>query len=173
MVRIRPAIPADAHDIAEIANALLHTTTYEWTEHEHTPCERRRWLDERHHRGDPVLVAHTGDAEVVGWASYADFRDSGRWPGYRFTVEHSIHVRESHWGRGVGGALLLALADHARAAGKRVMVAAIDSSNERSLAFHVGFGFQEVARMPGIGEKWGKRLDLVLVQRELDDATAP
>ena len=53
-------------------------------------------------------MAVDGDA-VVGFAAYGDFRDTGRWPGYRFTVEHTIHVAESHQGAGVGRALLLAL----------------------------------------------------------------
>jgi phosphinothricin acetyltransferase len=78
-------------------------------------------------------------------------------------------VAESRQGAGVGRALLLALADHARRAGKRVMVAAIDSSNIGSIAFHARLGFVEVARMPGVGEKWGRRLDLVVMQLELGE----
>jgi L-amino acid N-acyltransferase len=49
------------------------------------------------------------------------------------------------------------------------MVAGIDASNVRSIQFHSRLGFDEVARMPGIGEKWGRRLDLVLMQCDLDD----
>jgi phosphinothricin acetyltransferase len=48
------------------------------------------------------------------------------------------------------------------------MVAAIDGSNVRSIDFHSRLGFGEVGRMPGVGEKWGHRLDLVLMQCELD-----
>ena len=87
--------------------------------------------------------------------------------GSRFTIEHTIHVAEGHQGAGVGRALLLALIDHGRRAGKRVMVAAIDASNTGSIAFRARFGFVEVARMPGVGEKWGRRLDLVLMQLDL------
>jgi len=104
---------------------------------------------------------------VVGWAAYGDFRDSRRWPGYRFTVEHTVHVARSHWGCGVGRALVEALADRARRDGKRVMVAGIDGSNTDSITFHARLGFHEVARLPGVGEKWGRRLDLVLMQRDL------
>lgn len=56
----------------------------------------------------------------------------------------------------------------ARAAGKRVMVGGIDSTNVDSIRFHERLGFVEVARMPGIGEKFGRRLDLVLVQLSLE-----
>jgi len=91
-----------------------------------------------------------------------------RWPGYRFTVEHSVHVRQDRWGRGIGRMLVEALVDRARLEEKHVMVAGIDASNVRSIRFHERLGFFEVARMPEIGEKFGRRLDLVLVQRLLD-----
>ena len=55
----------------------------------------------------------------------------------------------------------------AREAGLWAMVGGIDGTNERSIRFHERLGFREVARMPGIGEKAGKRLDLVLVQLDL------
>ena len=103
-----------------------------------------------------------------GWATYGDFRDSERWPGYRFTVEHSIHVREESWGRGIGRALINALVERARREGKHVMVAGIDSENTGSIRFHERRGFWEVGRLPEIGEKFGRRLDLVLMQRMLD-----
>src|SRR4029079_15022920 len=98
-----------------------------------------------------------------------DFRDSVRWPGYAPTVEHSIHVREDCWGRGIGRSLIDALVAHARAEGKHVMVAGIDSENVGSIRFHERCGFVEVARMPGIGFKFGRWLTLVLLQRRLVD----
>jgi L-amino acid N-acyltransferase len=45
----------------------------------------------------------------VGFASFGNFRGEGRWPGYCFTVEHTIHVAETHWRAGVGRALLEAM----------------------------------------------------------------
>jgi L-amino acid N-acyltransferase YncA len=167
VVHVRPARAADLPRLTAIYNALLLTTTHEWTETLHEVEDREAWLEDQQAAGFPVLVA-VDDAEgVLGWASYGDFRDSERWPGYRFTIEHSIHVDETHWGRGIGRALLVELADIARRAGKRVIVAAVDGSNLGSIAFHARLGFDEVARMPGIGDKWGERLDLVLMQRDL------
>jgi L-amino acid N-acyltransferase YncA len=167
MPEIRDATTSDLPEITEIYNAMLDTTTHEWTDTRHTVAERAEWLAEQNASGLPALVAVNND-EVVGWATYGDFRDSVRWPGYRFTVEHSIHVRGDCWGRGIGRMLLDALADRARAEGKHVMVAGIDGANERSIRFHERVGFVEVARMPEIGEKFGRRLDLVLMQRILD-----
>ncbi len=168
MALIRDATPDDLPELTAIYNALLETTTHEWTEQLHTVEERLEWLAAKQGSGHPALVAVEAD-EVIGWATYGDFRDSARWPGYRFTVEHSIHVREDCWGRGVGRTLIDALIERARSDGKHVIVAGIDSSNTGSIAFHERLGFVEVARMPEIGEKFGRRLDLVLMQRILDE----
>jgi L-amino acid N-acyltransferase len=167
MISIRPAVAADVPAITDIYNALLESTTYEWTEFPYVVDERLSWLREKQAVDHPVLVA-TEEADVVGVASYGEFRDSTRWPGYRFTVEHSIHVANDHWSRGIGHALIAGLGAHARSRNKRVMVAGIDASNARSIQFHARLGFDEVARMPGVGDKWGHRLDLVLMQCDLD-----
>lgn len=178
-MRIRDATEDDLPAITAIQNALLATTTYEWTETPHTLDEKRAWFARQRASGWPVLVAVDEEASggvggdegpVVGFAAYGDFRDSMSKPGYRFVVELTVHVTESHWGRGVGRALIRSLEDRARAAGKWVMVAGIDGSNVDSIEFHRRLGYVEVARMPGIGEKFGQRLDLVLMQRDLGPA---
>lgn len=165
-VTIRAATNDDHDAITALQNALIATTTTEWRDEPHDPADRAAWMAAKAERGFPVLVADDGGT-VVGWATYGDFRDSIVRPGYRFTVEHTIHVAESHWGTGVASALLEALVAEAEAAGLRVMVGALDGANERSIRFHERHGFVVTARMPGIGEKFGRRLDLVLLQREL------
>lgn len=171
MVAIRTAEPSDLEAIAAIYNALLAVTTYEWTESPHSVDELSKWLQSQRASDRPVLVA-VDAGRVVGWTTYGDFRDSSRWPGYRFTVEHSIHVAPTHWRRGIGRMLLERLMDEAVLRGKRTIVAGIDSSNRQSVTFHERLGFRQVAYMAGIGDKWDQRLDLILMQRELDEPSA-
>jgi phosphinothricin acetyltransferase len=171
VVTVRDATPQDLPEITAIYNALLETTTHEWTETLHTVAEREQWLADQNRSGHPALVA-IESGEVAGWATYGDFRDSERWPGYRFTIEHSIHVREASWGHGIGRELVNALVERARREGKHVMVAGIDAANTGSIRFHERVGFFEVGRLPEIGEKFGRRLDLVLMQRMLDEPPA-
>jgi len=166
-IRVRDAVAGDVAAMTTIHNALLETTTIEWTDDAHTVEERLAWQRSQQAVGRPVLVAVDGD-QLIGWASYGDFRDSHRWPGYRFTVEHSVHVDQRWWGRGAGRALLLALMDRARAAGAHVMVAGIDGDNTESIVFHERLGFQTVGRLHEIGRKHDRWLDLVLMQRSLD-----
>ena len=90
---------------------------------------RRAWVHERQGRGFPVLVADQGSG-AAGYGTFGEFHPRD---GYRLTVEHSIYVAEDARGRGLGKALLAALIEEARRLDKRVMIGAIDATNELSL----------------------------------------
>jgi L-amino acid N-acyltransferase len=163
-VQVRDADERDLPGITELFRAV-ENTTWEYTEVPHTLEERTAWFSEQKCAGWPVLVADDG-SKVIGVATYGEFRDSSRWPGYRITVEHTIHVDQAHHRRGVGRAVMTELIRRANTNGVQVMVAGIDSTNLISIAFHERLGFRETARMPGVAEKWGRSLELVLMQRQ-------
>ncbi len=167
---IRDATAADMPAVADLVNATIPITNASWTEWPETYEYRAAWFDGQKSAANPVLVAED-NGQVIAFASYGDFRDSHKRPGYRFTVEHSVHVCEAYWGQGVGRALIEALIERATTDGKHVMVAAIDGTNDASIRLHERLGFTEVARMPEIGFKFGRWLDLVLMQRVLDPGT--
>ena len=106
-------------------------------------------------------------SEGNGAAGYGTFGEFRLHDGYRVTVEHSIYVAENTRGRGLGKALLAALIEEARRLDKRAMIGAIDATNELSLGLHRKFGFVEAGRLPGVGVKFGRPLDLVLMQKTL------
>lgn len=166
-MHVRDAVEADLAMVNDLYNALVTTTTVAWTEEAETLAERTAWFLHQQELGYPLLVAQVGD-EVVGFAAFSDFRDSVKWPGYRYVVEHTIHVRDAEWGQGIGRALIVELLERARLLGKTQMVAGIDGANDASIRFHERLGFVEVARMPQIGRKFGEWLDLVLMQRSTD-----
>jgi L-amino acid N-acyltransferase YncA len=165
-MNIRDAVDADMPSVRDIYNASIPSTTHAWTETLQTLRERRAWFRRQQAACYPVLVADAG-AGAIGFASYGSFRGSGKWPGYRHTVEHTIHIREEFWGRGIGRELLETLIARARAQDMHVIVAAIDSGNVESIAFHERLEFAIVARMPEVGRKFDRWLDLVLMQRNL------
>lgn len=165
-MRIRDADGDDAAAICALYNATVSTTTVAWTEEHESVATRREWLHTQRAAGHPVLVAEA-EGRVIGFASYGEFRNATKWPGYRFTVEHTIHVDARHQGAGVGGELLEALVERATAAGLHVMIGAIDGENDGSIRFHKRHGFVVVARVHEVGFKFGRWLDLVLVQRTL------
>lgn len=163
---------ADREDLAAILaiynHAVVHTTAV-WNETPGTLEERHLWLDGKHQRGFPVLVAVDGDT-VLGFASYGDFRP---WPGYSRSIEHSIYVAPDQHRRGIGRALLIALIERAREGGFHAMIGGIDASNEGSIALHKALGFTEVGRLPQVGHKFGRWLDLVFMQKMLSDRQTP
>lgn len=166
---IRPARPDDLPAIRAIFNDLILKSTAVYTETEVSLDERTAWYRGRVDAGFPVLVAVAADdeREVLGYASYGPFR--GVWPGYRHTVEHSVHIRADQRGRGLGTALIQALFPLARAAGVHVMVGAIDADNLGSIRLHERLGFRETGRMPEVGRKFDRWLDLVFMQRRMDE----
>jgi L-amino acid N-acyltransferase YncA len=169
---IREARAADLPAILAIQNAFIATDTIEWRDEPYSIADRAAWFERHHRAAHPVLVAVDGD-RVIGWAAYGEFRDDTKWPGYHLTVEHTIHVHRAHWGRGVGRALLDALLAKATARGVHAMIAAIDGANAASIALHERAGFEIVARLPEVGTKFGRWLDLVLMERGIDTGTFP
>jgi L-amino acid N-acyltransferase YncA len=162
-VRIEDAVDADASAIALIYNAVIETSTAVFSEHPVTAEDRLEWLRSRLRDGYPVIVARVDDT-VVGFGSYGPFRT---WPGYRFTVEHSVHVAVSHRRRGVGRALLADLLRRARDAGMHVMVAGIDADNAPSMRLHEQLGFTRSGRLDEVARKFDRWVDLVFMQLEV------
>lgn len=113
--------------------------------------------------GQPVFIARDG-TETLGFATYAQFRGGD---GYRLTQEHAIYLTQAARGRGLGRALLLAVEDHARAGGNHSLIAGISGENASGIAFHAAMGFAHVGRVPEVGHKFGRFLDLVLMQKQL------
>lgn len=167
---IRPASHADLPALLAIFNDVVATSTAVYYVQPATLAERTAWFETRVQAGFPVLVAEV-DGTVAGFSSFAEFR--GAWPGYRYSVEHSVHVRADCRGRGVGRALLLALLPLAAAMGKHVMVGGVDAANTASLRMHEQLGFERVAHFREVGHKFGRWLDLVFLQRFIDAPGAP
>jgi len=157
---IRPADPADAAAIASITNAVIRDSLITFT----TDLRTREGIasDIAARRGC-YLVAEL-DGQVVGFATYAPFRSG---PGYAHTREHSIQLAPEARGMGLGRALMTVLENAALADGVHVLVAGISSANPQAIPFHAALGFAEVGRMPEVGHKWDRWLDLVLMQKIL------
>jgi len=162
-MEIRDAFEADLKRITEIYNEVLTTSTAIFNDRPATVEERIAWWKGRVQQGDPVLVAVDED-NVTGFATFGDFRS---WPGYRFTVEGTIHIDSSARRQGVGKALLTALIERAQSAGKHVMIAGVDATNEASLQFLDRFGFERVGHLHEVGYKFDRFLDLIFLEYRL------
>lgn len=166
---IRPATEADLLAITAIYNAVIATSTAIYMDDPVTVDDRRAWFAARRAAQYPVLVADDGDG-VAGFATFGDFR---AFPGFRHTVEHSVHVHADARGRGLGTALVSALFEPALALGKHVMIAGVDAANEGSIRMHERLGFERGAVLREVGRKFGRWLDLAFMQKFLDAPGAP
>lgn len=166
-MRVRDATVDDLPAITDLFNALIPTTTTTWRDHLATNEEMADWFALQGANGFPVLVADDGE-RVVGYCCWSAFRGGPRFPGYRHTMEQTVHVDGTAHRAGIGRALITALVDRARVEGIHVLVAGVDADNVESIEFHRALGYVEVARMPETGRKFDRWLDLVLLQRTLD-----
>ena len=161
---IRPATEADIPHITRIyAHAVRHgTASFELEPPDEAEMTRRMraLLDE----GYPYLVAESAGT-VLGYAYAGSYRTR---PAYRFTVENSVYVAPEAHRRGVGRVLLARLIKESEARGYRLMIAVIgDSAQTPSIELHRAAGFKMVGALEGVGYKFDRWLDTVLMQLPL------
>lgn len=163
---IRPGTREDVPGILAILNDAILTTTASWHHEPRTLEQQLAWFDAKQAGGWPVLVAVAPGGTVAGWATFGPFRPLA---GYRLTVEHSVYVDAARRRRGIATRLLEALVVEARSRGLHAMIGGAAAENEGSIVLHERLGFERVAHFREVGEKFGRRLDLVFLELLLDD----
>ncbi|MFT5065868.1 MAG: phosphinothricin acetyltransferase [Yoonia sp.] len=156
---IRPANARDASDIAAIWNHAIRHTTITFNPVEKTVPEVAELMTH-----DAPCLVFTDGPRVLGFARYSQFRGGD---GYRFSVEHTIMLHDDAHGKGAGRGLIDSLCTHAKDAGKHTMYAGVSAENQGAVDFHTKMGFTIAAVLPEVGHKFGRWLDLVLMQKRL------
>lgn len=159
---VRPARAGDAEAIRAIRNRAIEETAALWTTTPQSADEAAAWLGAHLARRSAFVAEAAG--EVVGFALYEPWRS---YEGYRHTVGDSVYVRPDAHARGIGSALLAAVIDAARQAGHRVVIADIEAGNAASIRLHERFGFQRIGTVNEAGTKFGRWLDLTIMQLNL------
>jgi L-amino acid N-acyltransferase len=162
-VILRTAEARDAAGVAAIWNPVIRDTAATFTTLEKTPEGLAADFATRAAEGKLFLLAEVA-GEILGFATYFQFRNG---PGYARTMEHSIILAPAARRRGIGRALMAALEDHVRAGGVHSLWAGVSAENPQGVAFHRSVGFAEIARLPEVGYKFGRWMDLVLMQKIL------
>lgn len=171
-VTLRAAAAADAVAIAAIYAPHVRdgSATFELVAPDATEMAAR--LRAIVDAGHPWIVAERA-ARVVGYAYAGPYRLR---PAYRYTTEDSIYIANDAMGQGIGRRLLDALVAACERRGDRQMIAVIgDAGNAASIAVHAAAGFAHVGVLRAAGRKFGRWIDVVLMQRALGAgaATAP
>jgi L-amino acid N-acyltransferase YncA len=162
---VRDAQPKDARAIAAIYAPQVLYGTASFEEVLPDADEMLRRMQSILELGLPYLVAEI-DGEVAGYAYASRFRPRA---AYRITVEDSVYVAEGFQRRGVARLFLKRLIDVCSSDGYREMVAVISdpSVNAASVALHHSIGFQDVGVLRGIGQKFGRIIDVLVLQKSI------
>ena len=159
-MRVRAAAAGDAAAIAEIYNAGIRerTSTFETREREPSHIAERIAMERF-----PFLVAEE-DGRVAGWAAMSEYSSRGVYVG---VAECSVYVDAELRGRGIGAALLAALAEEAERRGFHKLVGKLFESNEASMRLVTRSGFRVVGTHLRHGTLEGEWRDVILVERTL------
>ena len=162
-IQIRRALPADVEAITAIYNEAILTTTATFDTEPKTTAERMEWFkahDERH----PILVAAV-EGTIAGWASLSRWSDR---PAYDDTAETSFYVQSEYRGRGIGRMLKEAIIEEARRLHFHTLIARVAEGSQESLHLNESAGFVHVGTMKQVGRKFGKLLDVHILQKMLE-----
>jgi len=165
MAALRPARPEDVPAVTAIYNDEVRHGTGTFDTEPRSDAQTREWL-RAHGEKRPVIVAEE-EGKVVGWASLSEW--SSRC-AYARTAEVSVYVDPDARGRGVAGGLLDELLRRGREAGIAQALARITEGNEASLRLHRRRGFVDAGLLRRVGEKFGKVLDVRILQKSLEDS---
>lgn len=163
---------ATADDIAAVTTIYEHYVLTSKATFEESPPNVAEMLQRRDAVlafGGPYVVAVSDDdGSVVGYAYAGPYRTR---IGYRFTCENAVYVREGLGKRGIGCKLMRALIDRCESTSRfRQMIAVIgDSDNRASVRMHEKMGFTNAHVLKSVGFKFGQWIDVVVMQRELND----
>ncbi len=166
-MHIRPADVSDAAAIMAIYNPVVATSTATFDLTPRSLADQRAWLEDR--SGARIVLVAVDDDEqgvevVAGYAALSPYRDRA---AYSTTVEDSVYIAEAFQGQGVGRQLLAALVETARAHGFHAMMARIVSDHGASIALHSACGFEIIGHEREVGRKFGRWLDVTLMERLL------
>jgi L-amino acid N-acyltransferase YncA len=161
-VDLRLARPDDADATREIYNREVTGSTVTFDLVPRSLEDQLSWLDDR--SGAMAVVVAEIDGRIAGFASLSPYRSR---PAYASTVEDSVYVDEAFRGRGVGRALIREVIDIADARGFHTIMARVVGGHVTSISLHESLGFEVVGTEREVGRKFGKWLDVVLLQRML------
>lgn len=161
-LKIRNARLSDVDAITEIYNEAILTTTATFDTAPKSVSERLEWLNSRGER-HPVIVIEL-DGIVVGWASLSRWSERS---AYDDTAETSFYVKSGYRGRGFGRKLKEAIIDEARRLKFHTLIARITEGGDVSLHLNDSFGFVHVGTLKEVGRKFGRLLDVHILQKIL------
>jgi phosphinothricin acetyltransferase len=160
---IRTAGLSDLKAITEIYNEAILNTTATFDTEPKSESEQLQWF---HSHGDrhPILVA-VFDGKVVGWASLSKWSER---QAYNDTAETSFYVKTEYRGKGIGRKLKQAIIEEACRLKFHTLIARVAGESNESFHLNESFGFIHIGTLKEVGRKFGRLLDVHILQKILD-----
>lgn len=159
MMEIRLAGIEDLEPITEIYNDAIINTIATFDKEPKSIAEQRIWF-ESHGDEYPIVVGEL-DKKIIGWAALSPY--SARC-AYSATAEVSVYIREDKRGQGFGRAMLEHILKLGHKKKFHVLIARIAGGNENSIHLFESVGFTHVGVMREVGQKFGRLLDVYIMQ---------
>ena len=160
MIKIRKATLNDLKEITDIYNEAILKTVATFDTEIKSLDEQKIWFD-THGAKNPILVAEQNEI-VIGWASLSQWSDRC---AYSDTAEISLYVKSKYQGKGIGKKLIVSILKEGKKVGLHAIIARITQGNKLSVRLHKKFGFKQIGVMKEVGQKFGKRLDVYLMEK--------
>lgn len=169
-MKIIKCTPEYASQILDIFNDAILNSTALYDYKPWTMDTMKVWFETKAQHNFPVIGIVDDEGVLMGFGSYGQFRMR---PAYKYTIENSLYVHRDHRGKGLGKILLNEIISHATSQNFHSIIAVIDASNEISLDLHRKAGFTQVGVFREVGYKFGRWLDAVFLQLNLDTPETP
>jgi phosphinothricin acetyltransferase len=158
--KIRKAEIKDIEEIKNIYNKAIVETVATFDTVEKSSEDMKKWF-EAHGSKYPIVVSEIDD-EIVGWAALSSYSTRC---AYSDTTELSLYIKEDFQGQGIGNKLMTSVLEEGKKAGIRAILARITDGNEISIKLHEKHGFFHVGVLKKVGKKFGKILDVYLMEK--------
>lgn len=159
-IHLRDAKLEDLPQITEIYNEAILKTVATFDTTPKSVEEQEKWF-KHHGTKNPIIVAEENGV-ILGWASLSEWSDRC---AYSDAAEVSLYVKEIHQGKGIGRRLLEQLVKEGKQAGLHTIVARIAEGNAISVHLHESLGFEHIGIMKEVGRKFGRLLDVYMMQK--------
>jgi phosphinothricin acetyltransferase len=160
LVTIRIAKIQDLNQVTEIYNYAILETNATFDTEPKTIDDQKNWF-KKHGKKNPIIVAEQ-DGKIVGWASLSKYDKK---PAYSDTAELSLYIRPENQKKGIGKKLMKRIIKEGEKAGLHAIIARITDGNKVSIHLHEMFGFKHVGILREVGFKFGKRLDVYIMEK--------
>jgi phosphinothricin acetyltransferase len=163
LIKIRKATINDLQGITKIYNEAIEKTVATFDTQPKTMKEQKKWFED-HGSKNPILVVEENN-DIVGWAALSKYSTKCAYSDF---AEISLYIKEDRQGEGIGKQLIKKIVDEGEKAGLHALIARITEGNKISIILHESVGFQHVGILKEAGYKFGKRLDVYLMEKIYD-----